>query len=682
MEYILPEASIEQLEIINNIRTNNVIVDAVAGSGKTTTILHIANTLMNMNILLLTYNKKLRLETNNKKKLLNVKNLEIHTYHSYCVRYLNMKGYTDYELRESLENIITNSIKYDIIIIDEAQDLTELYFNLVSKIINNNLKSRLLIMGDRYQSIYKFNNADERYIIYANDIFNYNQYNWKRINLSISYRLTNTMANFINQCVLGTNRIKSIKTGCDVKYYIINTFKPDYIINNILKLHSSDFITDDIFILSPSVKKSSSSPIRRLANKLTKLNVPIYIPGNDNESLDDDILKGKLVFSTFHQVKGLERKRVVVFGFDESYFNYIAKNDNKNICPNTIYVAITRAIDELIIIHDYKNKYLPFLNDKILPQIVTLITDKKIEKNTKKDIMLLSVSISVVDLIKHIPSDIIYQAYNYFKIELIDSGDYFIDIPIKTKQDNLYENVSDITGIAVVAYFELTMKGVMNMIEYILINKDNYKDYPEYYNIINDTLITNIDIETLLRLAILYDASCNKYYFRLKQIKYLNWLNQSNLDLCIQRLSKKITNNAIFEKPIKGNILNYEINGRIDCIDNTSTNNIWEIKTVKELSKEHFIQLACYAYLAETELVTKNTKLDRNYYLYNILSNETYKIVFNLNDLKTMIELLVTSKIGNHNNINDDLFKNQANKIRVNANIRHKPLFNPNDFDL
>jgi len=40
----LPTYSNEQFDIIEKIRNNNIIVNSVAGSGKTTTILHLANT--------------------------------------------------------------------------------------------------------------------------------------------------------------------------------------------------------------------------------------------------------------------------------------------------------------------------------------------------------------------------------------------------------------------------------------------------------------------------------------------------------------------------------------------------------------------------------------------------------------------------------------------------------------
>ncbi len=40
-------------------------------------------------------------------------------------------------------------------------------------------------------------------------------------------------------------------------------------------------------------------------------------------------MKDKLVFSTFHQVKGLERKVVIVYSFDDSYFDFYQRESNR-----------------------------------------------------------------------------------------------------------------------------------------------------------------------------------------------------------------------------------------------------------------------------------------------------------------------------------------------------------------
>ena len=77
----------------------------------------------------------------------------------------------------------------------------------------------------------------------------------------------------------------------------------------------------------------------------------------DTNSDIKDINDDKIVFTTFHKAKGRERKLVIIFNFDESYFYYYNKEffkqcidsegnvDNSSLnCPNEIYVACTRSL--------------------------------------------------------------------------------------------------------------------------------------------------------------------------------------------------------------------------------------------------------------------------------------------------------------------------------------------------
>ena len=66
--------------------------------------------------------------------------------------------------------------------------------------------------------------------------------------------------------------------------------------------------------------------------------------------MDDRVIDGKVVFTTFNSVKGRQRKYVFVVGFDQSYFNWIARDLPKDICPNTLYVACTRSTEGLTVI--------------------------------------------------------------------------------------------------------------------------------------------------------------------------------------------------------------------------------------------------------------------------------------------------------------------------------------------
>lgn len=107
-QYTLPKASEEQINVITY-ADSNIIVDSVAGSGKTTTILHLAQTMSIANpydlILLLTYNKKLKLETRKKIELLNLRNIEAHSYHSAAVKYYDHKCFDDYNLMNVVDSL-------------------------------------------------------------------------------------------------------------------------------------------------------------------------------------------------------------------------------------------------------------------------------------------------------------------------------------------------------------------------------------------------------------------------------------------------------------------------------------------------------------------------------------------------------------------------------------------------
>jgi superfamily II DNA or RNA helicase len=102
----LPEFSIEQYNIIQQLSlNNNVVVDSVAGSGKTTTNLHIAKRFPLFLILLLTYNKKLKLETREKAKKLGINNIEVHSYHSFCVKYYDNECFNDSIINKNIHKL-------------------------------------------------------------------------------------------------------------------------------------------------------------------------------------------------------------------------------------------------------------------------------------------------------------------------------------------------------------------------------------------------------------------------------------------------------------------------------------------------------------------------------------------------------------------------------------------------
>ncbi len=663
MSLILPKISDEQRYAIEQLNTNNIIVDSVAGCGKTTTNLYIALTFPNQNILLLTYNRRLKEETRNKVNNLNINNLEVHSYHSFCVKYYNNNGNTDNGIKDTIKfNTISRKLfKYDIILLDEAQDICPLYYELICKIIkDNNRNIKICILGDKYQSIYDFNKADNRFIIHADKLFNFNNFNWESVKLSESFRITQQNALFINNCLLKEDRLISNKKGDLPRYIICNTFDANEIYYEIKYYIDIGYDYEDIFILAPSVK-SEKSPVRVLANKLTSLDIDIYIPSNDDEKIDEQILEGKLVFSTFHQTKGLERKVIIIYSFENSYFEYYKKNISRSICPNEIYVACTRSLEQLTLLHHNENDYMEFIDKKKLKEYCYCQGKIKYLKSANSN----KYSLSVSDLIKHLAFDDMNKALNYLdkSIKNEKSKDK-ITICFKQKQkNNKYEGVAEITGIAVPAYFEYKNTGKMAIYEEkekVLSNNSMFSDVD--IKIDNEDRFANIKLSTITIEELLYisnkwNAKKNGVSFKLRQINNYDWLSNEHLNKAIIRLDKYISKNAIFEKGFKiegeKELHNKTLTGYFDCIDN---NNIWEFKCVDKLEDIHILQLGCYMYQF---LKT----------IYNTYLNEKQKIINEKNILMNQLENIDNNVSENDIKVDDKVDFKFNGKIYYNGFI-------------
>ena len=97
--------------------------------------------------------------------------------------------------------------------------------------------------------------------------------------------------------------------------------------------------------------KGANSVIRRIENALVDANIPCHVPMMENaENMEEDVIKGKIVCSSFHTSKGRQRPYVFVVGFDHSYFKTVARGLDPTKCPNTIYVATTRASKRLYVL--------------------------------------------------------------------------------------------------------------------------------------------------------------------------------------------------------------------------------------------------------------------------------------------------------------------------------------------
>lgn len=673
----------EQTLIINSIKKNNVVVNSVAGAGKTTTLIFIAKDNPNKKILQITYNKQLKLEVREKIKKYNIENVEIHTYHSLAVKYYDPKCFTDDNMIDIIKKNknIKQQLNYDIIVIDEVQDMTPNYFELIYKFICDiNFNGKILILGDNNQGVYEFKNADTRFLTLSHKIWEKNDFSV--LNLSCSYRVTKQIAWFVNNIMLGNNRIVANKDSKHKIYYYKKSIYNIHMqlftkIKNLLK---SGYKPEDLFILSPTLK-NANNPIKKLENILVKNNIPVYFSRNEEEGIDEKIIAGKAVFTTFHQSKGRERKIVFVFGFDESYFDFFAKDKNRYFCPAELYVAITRSSEILFVIEHDKNETLSFL--KIKPEefykysnyIDYITLENKQNTKQKEKIQKIKEKIhntSVTELTSYLNEATNREISNLLNPLFITLQEQIINIKIPSNvkmKNGLVEDVSDLNALVIPAIYEAYILDGKSKIQKTVENicENETKENKQYIEDKKKELVKhqNNVVSIYLILGNLYIALTENILSKLNQIDKYDWLSEKTVKLCHKHIKNNISKDSQYEVIIdKKGYFSYthnvygiiNISGRYNAINNDS---LWEIKCASLLNIEHMLQLMIYAWIYN-QINKQNIK----YKIINIRTGEIKELIYNDYIIKEIMELIFINKYEQKTKDTDIIFLEKCKKIR------------------
>lgn len=691
----------EQRIIINNIEKGvNVHVQAVAGSGKSTSVFSISKALPDKNILLLTYNSSLRLETKERAQILNLTNMEVHTFHSLGVNYYTENAHTDTGLRQSLlyKYVPRKPIKpFDILVIDENQDLTQLYYMFVVKfLLDYGQKIQIICLGDERQCIYDFKGADSRFLSMCDKLWesfiHLRNPNFVKCHLKTSYRITDQMGKFVNECLYGDEIMKTCRSGENV-VYIRNSRQntESFIIFSIKRLLECGVKPDEIFILSASVK-GVNSHVRKLENCLVEENIPCFVPMFETDKLDERVIQGKIVFSTFHSVKGRQRKYVFLCGFDNNYFQHFARDMDRELCPNTIYVGCTRAIERLYLIeydhfpndrpfeflkkthHDFINcEYMDF---KGMPRSYYRRSESLDYTSTKH-------FESPSKIVQFIGEDVLYSITPvideiFHKNSGLDLN--VIDIPSVVETDHGYEDVSNLNGIAIpfLFYEKMCQNNLLNTLIDSCVKdmktehrflRDLVKSLPDHCSSITDYLyMSNILVSIQ-----------EKLYFKLKQIKkeQYNWLSYSIITQCLLRLESYIDTSDKDSMKFEYNFINYnseELHKKVDehlkqyfpnkefrfsaILDVVNNETIYELKCTNSITIEHKVQLVFYAFLWKLcELP------DKEFILFNIKTGERFELKGTFEQINFIIVTLLKGKYDEREKKNEDDFLAENIKI-------------------
>lgn len=300
------------------------------------------------------------------------KNTDINTLIS-CV-YYNLLNNPSKNLRD------VKCLKHcKFIIVDEAQDISDIQYRLIM-FIKQKLNINLILVGDPNQNIFQFQNGSDKYL---------NEYPAKCVNLIKNYRSTNQIIAIINHLKPWSNTQNMIsgmnRDGnkpiiyCDNWKNII-----EHMINDINK---NNYKLEDIAIIGP-VKKANANGfdgyknigLQLISNFLTEKGIAYkqhYTIENENDGETGvKIEKGHVNLLTIHGSKGLEFKKVYLINFHLSTYGRKPTIKQYNEYKYIWYVAVSRAIDELIIYVDEAKLIWPIYN---IPDNLYVLGSKKIK---------------------------------------------------------------------------------------------------------------------------------------------------------------------------------------------------------------------------------------------------------------------------------------------------------------
>ncbi|TGZ84502.1 P-loop containing nucleoside triphosphate hydrolase protein [Ascodesmis nigricans] len=480
----LPSPSEAQHKVLTALLTtsSNIVINACAGSGKTTTILLMASAAPHLRFLVLLYNRRLMVETIERVERLGLSNITVINYHSLGVRNYSSECATDIGLRRVVLDdapLLSGAVlpECDVLVMDEQQDMTPCLKRFTDKLLRDMDRSpkkppvRVVALGDERQEMYGFNNSDSRFLTYTAkpEVFGYlNDHSWVEIDQPHSNRVTQQNIDFINQQMLhpphGGRRMYSAKpyneTDPKPRYVVTDTW--DTPLDEVGRLLDMGLRYEDIIILAPSVR--GRCPIIRLMNTLALLKYPVHVADSDISEVNPEVSRGKILACTYHQAKGIEREAAIIFGFDISYHVYYHRTHAPMIAAsNAQYVAATRAKKHLVLLHDQSRHPLPFVNMETLPNSCdVIVTDPPnataaisppVEKSPEEIVQEASLPVahfSVTSLTRNLPSTVITACLRHLDLHWI-SDPHFAPVPPGSVKDahNLTEGISEITGTAV-----------------------------------------------------------------------------------------------------------------------------------------------------------------------------------------------------------------------------------------
>ena len=376
-----------------------------------------------------------------------------------------------------------------------------------------------------------------------------------------------------------------------------------------LELLLDTYNPGDIYILCPSINSKSVHILETFIHEeLSHREIPICVITQDTVA-DSRVTHNKLVISSIHASKGLEREAIILMNFHQSKIERSPQGAAGTKLGCDHYVAQSRCLKQLVILHNYTNDFHPFVNQEKLKsksydwELIEYVPHKRSSGGSPR----LDESMSVTQFIKHLPFSVISRCLAHITVHRINEAD---TKPIELEQFTHgrfgMESVSSINGVAIPAYAEYKLTGDSHI----------FREMFPFENVTPEKFNTQL----LLCAATKKVSNDSDFEFLVHQIKQFKWVNRKTFEMCLDNLRRlNLSDSLNFEVHVKSPIMH----GSIDLID-SGKNNIYELKCTSNLQDEHILQVALYMCIYTQHV--NNPLVVFKYYLYNILNKELLQI--------------------------------------------------------
>lgn len=528
----------------------NILVDACIGSGKTTAIQHLCDALPPAKRLLyLTYNKLLKIDA--REKIRN-KNAFVTNYHGFAFTALKKTGVTS-----GISDLIQTFLRakpvidrYDVLIIDEYQDIEQELSELLLYIQSVNPAMQIIAVGDMEQKIYdKTTLAVPEFIerLLGNHI---------KLEFTRCFRLSAGLAAKLGR--IWRKRIIGVNEHCTVEDMDIKS-----VVRFLAKQNPGDILC--LGSRTGDLSKTLNTLEREYPDRFNKGSV--YASISDNNGIGATQPKPtSAIFTTFDSSKGLERRICVVFDYTEAYWNVRISQPQQSysILRNIFCVAASRGKERIIFARDSEAA----LSEK------TLTTEVTASSNFK--------NMNIAGMFDFKYKEDIEACFALLRVTPLNKPE--AEIRIENK-DGLID-LSPCIGIYQEAAFFKGYDIDKSIAFWLELNKEK------------QFLLAGKDKQLSLDQKILILTSLETMQNRYRNQVNTPFVSDDERRQIVERLGSLFTEDETVQVPCaldfsdtkKGRRL-FSAQGFADVVKDEI---VYELKFVSELTHEHFLQCACY----------------------------------------------------------------------------------------